>query len=198
MVSKKKAAPRKKATKAVQVTPKPVRKVMLEINTNRVEESISQAVDQIQYWYRQGMIRKIRLKYKGKPILPDIPISYFLLAQAATFFLTGIVRALAISFGTKIFFEVEMINDAEERLKRGRQLYLAGEIDEAKRLFEEALELDPRYAEAYLHLGIIAKIRNDPTAAAHHFLKAQRLDPSGTAGIEAAKNRKKLLPPAES
>ena len=144
MVTKKKAAPKKKPTKSVQVAPKPVRKVMLEINTNRVEESISQAVDKIQYWYRQGMIRKIRLKYKGKPILPDIPISYFLLAQAATFFLTGIVRALAISFGTKIFFEVEMINDAEERLKRGRQLYLAGEIEEAKRLFEEALELDPR------------------------------------------------------
>jgi tetratricopeptide (TPR) repeat protein len=197
-VNKKRATPKKKPVKAVQLAKKPVRKVMLEINTNRVEESISQAVDKIQYWYRQGMIRKIRLKYKGKPILPDIPISYFLLAQAATFFLTGIVRAIAISFGTKIFFEVEMINDAEERLKRGRQLYLAGEIDEAKRLFEEALELDPRYAEAYLHLGIIAKIRNDPAAAAHHFLKAQRLDPSGSTGIEAAKNRKKILPPAES
>ena len=33
------------------------------------------------------MIHKIRLKYKGRAILPDIPLSYFLLVQAAVLML---------------------------------------------------------------------------------------------------------------
>lgn len=181
--------------KPPQKLPQPIKKVTLEINTNKIEESISQAVEKIQYWYRQGMIHKIRLKYKGKAILPDIPLSYFLLVQAATFFLTGIVRALAISIGTKVFFEVEMINDAEERFKRGRNLYLEGDLDEAAILFQEVLDLDPQYAEAYLYLGIISKIRKDQESATKYFQKAFKLDPTGRAGIEATKNLKKLAPP---
>lgn len=179
-----------------ELSPIPIKKVTLEINTNRIEESISQAVEKIQYWYRQGMIHKIRLKYKGKAILPDIPLSYFLLVQAATFFLTGIVRALAISIGTKVFFEIEMINDAEERFTRGRNLYLEGDLEEAATLFQEVLDLDPQYAEAYLYLGIINKIKKDNESATRFFEKARKLDPTGKAGIEAAKNLKKLLPPA--
>jgi tetratricopeptide (TPR) repeat protein len=134
------------------------------------------------------------LKYKGKAILPDIPLSYFMLVQVATFFLTGVVRALAINLGTKVFFEIEMINDAEEMLKKARDLYLDGELDEAARLLEEVIDLDDRYAEAFLYLGIINKIRGDQEAAARYFRQAKKLDPHGKPGMEAAKNLKKLLP----
>ena len=47
-----------------------VRKIKLEINTDRAEESIRQAVQKVQYWYRQGMIRKIRLNTKAKRSFP--------------------------------------------------------------------------------------------------------------------------------
>src|SRR5205085_10651170 len=133
-----------------------------------------------------------RLKYEGKAILPDIPLSYFLLVETATFFLAGIVRALAMSLGTKIFFEVEMINDAETRFNRARDLYLDGDMTEAAKIFQEVLELDQQYAEAYLYLGIIARIRNEPEAAVRNFEKARDLDPNSKAGIEAAKNLKKM------
>jgi len=173
--------------------PKPIKRVTLEINTNRIEESIKQTVDRVQYWYKQGIINKVRLKYKGKAILPDIPLSYFMLAQVATFFLTGVVRALAITIGTKVFFEIEMINDAEEMLKKARDLYLDGELDEAARLLHEVIELDDRYAEAFLYLGIINKIRGDQQAAMKYFQQAKKLDPHGKPGIEATKNLKKML-----
>lgn len=189
---KKKALAKRTTTPKPKEATKPVKKVTLEINTNRIEESISQAVEQIQYWYNQGLIRKIRLKYKGKAILPDIPLSYFLLAQAATFFLAGIVRAIAISIGTKVFFEVEMINDADERFKRAKELYLDGELEDATRLFLEVLELDPKHAEACLYLGIISKIRRNPDAAADFFKRALKLDPSGRTGVEATKKLKKM------
>jgi tetratricopeptide (TPR) repeat protein len=174
---------------------RPLKKIKLEVNTERVEESIRQAVERLQYWYKQGMIHKVRLKYRGKAILPDIPLSYFMLAQVATFFLTGVVRALAISLGTRIFFEVEMINDAEELVKRARELYLNGELEEAAQLLEDALDLDKNYAEAYLYLGIIHKIKGDPESATRFFLQAQKLDPAGKSGIEASKNLKKLASP---
>ena len=179
----------------MKALPPPVRKVKLEINTEKVEDSIRQAVEKVQYWYRQGMIRKIRLKYKGEAILPDIPLSYFMLVQVATFFLTGVVRALAISLGTRVFFEVEMVNDAQELFKKARDLYLDGDLDEAIDLLQDVISLDKKHAEAYLYLGIIHKIRKESAEAAKYFLQAQKLDPSGRAGVEAGKNLKKLPPP---
>jgi tetratricopeptide (TPR) repeat protein len=171
----------------------PVKKVTLEINTKRIEESIHSAVEKVQYWYQQGVIRKVRLKYRGKAILPDIPLSYFMLVQVATFFLTGVVRALAISLGTRIFFEIELVNDAENRLKRAKDLYLDGELDEAKKILDEVIRLDKNCAEAYLYLGIISKIQKDLEAASKYFQIARKLDPDGKAGVEAAKNLKKMV-----
>jgi tetratricopeptide (TPR) repeat protein len=194
MAKQKKSAAVEKRIQKITVQPKPVKKVTLEINTNRAEESIRQAVERVQYWYKQGIINKVRLKYKGKAILPDIPLSYFMLVQVATFFLTGVVRALAINLGAKVFFEVEMVNDAEEMLKKARDLYLDGELDEALRLLQEVIELDGRYSEAFLYMGIISKIKGDRAAASKYFLQAQKLDPHGKAGTEAAKNLKKMLP----
>ena len=188
----------KKKTVAKKVEPPPpvipVKRVTLEINTDKIDESISQAVEKVQYWYKQGLIHKVRLKYKGKAILPDIPLSYFMLVQVATFFLSGVVRALAINIGAKIFFEVEMINDAEEMLKRARDLYLDGDLDEAIVMLEKVIKLDKNYAEAFLYLGIIHKIKKDPVAASRYFLQAQKIDPGGKVGGEAGKNLKKMLP----
>jgi tetratricopeptide (TPR) repeat protein len=199
-MAKKKTLPikvRKKSTETQPEILKPVKKIRLEVNTERLEESVSQVVERLQYWYKQGMIRKVRLKYRGKAILPDIPLSYFMVVQVATFFLSGIVRALAINLGARIFFEVEMVNDAEELVKRARELYLNGELEEAAQLLEDALDLDKNYAEAYLYLGIINKIKRDEAAASRFFLQAQKLDPTGKAGMEASKNLKKLSAPAD-
>jgi tetratricopeptide (TPR) repeat protein len=191
MPPKKKRTPAK--TPAVLPPTKPVKKITLEINTKRIDESIHNAVEKVQYWYQQGLIRKVRLKYRGKAILPDIPLSYFMLVQVATFFLTGVVRALAISLGTRIFFEIELVNDAENRLKRAKDLYLDGDLDEAKRILDEVLQLDKNSAEAYLYLGIISKIQKDFESAAKYFQQARKLDPDGKAGVEAAKNLKKMM-----
>jgi tetratricopeptide (TPR) repeat protein len=187
-------AKQRKAIQKVEEQARAVKKVTLEIDTKRIEESIKQAVERVQYWYKQGIINKVRLKYRGKAILPDIPLSYFMLVQVATFFLTGVVRALAINLGAKVFFEVEMINDAEELLKKARDLYLDGELEEASRLLEEVINLDGRYAEAFLYLGIINRIKGERESASKYFLQAQKLDPHGKAGTEAAKNLKKMLP----
>lgn len=172
--------------------PPPIKKIKLEINTDKLEESIRQVVEKVQYWYSQGMIHKIRLKYRGKAILPDIPLSYFMLVQVATFFLTGVVRALAMGLGTRIFFEIEMINDAEDMFKRARDLYLDGDMDEAIEMLNGVLKLDKNYAEAHLYLGIIHRIRGHQSEAKRFFQQALKLNPTGKIGAEAAKNLQKM------
>jgi tetratricopeptide (TPR) repeat protein len=184
---------RRMPPKVEKAEPRQIKRVKLEINTDRVEESIRQAVERLQYWYRQGMIHKVRLKYRGKAILPDIPLSYFMLVQVATFFLTGVVRALALNIGTRVFFEVEMINDAEEVFKRAKDVYLDGDLDEALTLLQEALTLDKDFAEAHLYLGIIHKIRKEYQEAARCFQQAQKLDRNGKIAREAARSLKKMV-----
>ena len=115
--------------------------------------------------------------------------------QVATFFLTGVVRALALNLGTRVFFEVEMVNDAEKLFNKARDLYLDGDLDEAIQLLLDVISLDKNYAEAYLYLGIIHKIRKESAQATRYFLQAQKLDPAGRSGSEATKNLKKLPPP---
>ena len=193
MEKKKTVLAKRQETPVKPVTP--VKKVRFEIKADRIEENVRQVVKRIQYWYRQGIIRKVRLKYKGKALLPDIPLSYFMLVQAASFFLAGIVRALAINVGARIFFEVEIVNDAEQQLKRAKELYLDGELDEAIQTLEEVILLDEDCAEAYLYLGIIHKVKKDYESASRYFLRAQKLEPAGKSGVEAVKNLKKLNPP---
>lgn len=193
MEKKKTVLAKRQETSLKPVTP--VKKIRFEIKTDRIEEGVRQVVKRIQYWYRQGIIRKVRLKYRGKALLPDIPLSYFMLVQAASFFLAGIVRALAINVGARIFFEVEIVNDAEQQLKRAKELYLDGELDEAIQTLEEVILLDEDCAEAYLYLGIIHKVKKDYESASRYFLRAQKLEPAGKSGVEAVKNLKKLNPP---
>lgn len=197
-MEKKKNLPAKRSQikpEPIKIKAQPVKKVRFEINSDRIEENVRQVVKRVHYWYRQGIIRKVRLKYKGKAILPDIPLSYFMLVQAASFFLAGIVRALAINVGARVFFEIEIVNDAEQQLKRAKDLYLDGELDEAIEALEEVVLLDEDCAEAYLYLGIIHKIKKEYEAASRFFLRAQKLEPLGKSGVEAVKNLKKLTPP---
>jgi tetratricopeptide (TPR) repeat protein len=193
-MEKKKTLPAKREETRLQPLA-PVKKLRFEIKADRIEDSVRQMVKRIQYWYRQGIIRKVRLKYRGKAILPDIPLSYFMLVQAASFFLAGIVRALAINVGARIFFEVEIVNDAEQQLKHAKELYLDGELDEAIETLEEVILLDEDCAEAYLYLGIIHKVKKDYETASRYFMRAQKLEPAGKSGVEAGKNLKKLSAP---
>jgi len=67
----------------------------------------------------------------------------------------------------------------------GWALALLERYDQAQEALEHAIELDPAFAPAHLHLGIIAMQTDAWESAADHLRKARDLDPDGLAGDQA-------------
>jgi tetratricopeptide (TPR) repeat protein len=59
----------------------------------------------------------------------------------------------------------------------GQALYEAGELDESRRVFEQALALDPENLIALRHLGDIAKATGDPAQARRWYERVLEADP---------------------
>src|SRR2546423_244389 len=73
----------------------------LGIDPKRIDQTIQQLRKQIGHWTRRGFADKVRITYKGKAIAPDIPVAYFLAAEALTFWFTGFLSALLVNVGAK-------------------------------------------------------------------------------------------------
>jgi Tfp pilus assembly protein PilF len=66
---------------------------------------------------------------------------------------------------------------ATEVVERGESALAAGQVAEAKALFEEAVEADANDARAQLDLGLVLELENDYDAAEAHYRAAVALDP---------------------
>ena len=135
---------------------------------------------------------KVRIAYKGKALAPDIPVAYFLAAQAMTFWGTGILRALIMNLGAKSLLDVSLISSAEEHYARGMERYLAGDIEAARIAFESGIASDDYHAGSQLMLGIVNKVRGDWTQARKHFTVAEKLDPTGEHGAKAKEHLRQM------
>ncbi len=61
--------------------------------------------------------------------------------------------------------------------QQGLEYQDMGNLEVALTFYEKAIELDPRYAEAYNDLGIIYEAKSDPVRAEACYLQAIKLDP---------------------
>lgn len=144
----------------------------LETVGKNATEVVENLREDIQYWLDRGRYNKIRIKRKGKPVLPDIPIGAIMAFEAATFFWTGLLRGAVVNVVGRAFFEVEMINEAGEHYQTGLDAFLAGELFTAETALEKALRIDPRFARAHLRLGIVRKMQGRNDDAQLHFEEA--------------------------
>jgi tetratricopeptide (TPR) repeat protein len=65
----------------------------------------------------------------------------------------------------------------QETYDRARQFHKEGRLEEARRLYEESLRLDPGYVDALNNLGVILISKRDYVAAQRSLEKAVRLKP---------------------
>jgi len=68
--------------------------------------------------------------------------------------------------------------DAEVVARLGHIRFRGGEVDEAERLFREALALREDWGDTHYGLGLVAERRHDYVAAERAFATANRLDPT--------------------
>lgn len=194
------AKARKEAPKAVAVR-KPglgTGKILpIDIDPSRVEEALGKITSELRHWANKGRYTKVRFKFRGKPLLPDLPLGAVVAAEGLTFYWGGILRALVFNLAGKSVFEVELINDSQKKVQQGKDALLSGDVEQALKKFEEAIAMERDNAQAHLNVGVALRLKGDTAGARMAFKKAKALDPEGPTGAEADRLLATLPVPAE-
>lgn len=159
----------------------------IEIDPKQVDETLGRIRGELSHWAKKGRYTKVRFKFRGKQLLPDLPLVAVMAAEGLTFYWGGILRALIFNIAGKAVFDVELVNDSEKRILAGREALLSGDADKALGLFREARDMDRDNPNVHLNLGIVLKLKGDLAAAREALEKARSLDALGPFGAEAEK-----------
>src|SRR5262245_10616648 len=76
-----------------------------------VEQALSTLKDELVHWANKGRYTRVRFKFRGKQLLPDLPLAAVVAAEGLTFYWGGILRALIVNLAGKSVLDVELIND---------------------------------------------------------------------------------------
>src|SRR5262245_25092047 len=152
--------------RSIRASPKPARRqsnkaeapkgraLPIEVDPSRIDATLSKLKEQLVAWANKGRYTKVRFKFRGKQLLPDLPLAAVVAAEGLTFYWGGILRALAANVVGKSVFQVEFINDSEKRVQAGKEALLSGDVDQALAHFREALSMDRDNAGAHLNVGV--------------------------------------------
>lgn len=186
----KKPAPRAARPEAIPDAGGPT--LPFEIDPKKIEASLNKLKDQVVTLAKKGRYTKVRFRFRGKQLLPDIPLAAVVAVEGATFYWAGLLRALVFTLAGRAVIDVELVNDSEKKLVQGKEALLSGELDEALRLFGEACDMDGENPAVHLNLGIALKLKGDHPAARAALEKARDLDPKGPTAHEAERLLKTL------
>lgn len=157
----------------------------IEVDPTGIEATLAKVKDQLVHWASKGRYTRVRFKFRGKQLLPDLPLAAVMAAEGLTFYWGGILRALIFNLAGKTVLDVELVNDSEKQIQRGKEELLSGEVDKALEFFRTAESMDARNPNVSLNLGVALKLKGDLAGARHSLERARSLDPGGPIGIEA-------------
>ncbi|MFO0600851.1 MAG: tetratricopeptide repeat protein [Myxococcaceae bacterium] len=163
-----------------------------EIDPRKIEQSLNNLKDQVVSLAKKGRYTKVRFKFRGKQLLPDIPLAAVVAVEGATFYWAGVLRAVVFTLAGRAVIDVELVNDSEKKLAQGKEALLSGELDDALAAFREACDMDPDNPAVHLNLGIALKLKGDHPAARSSLTKARDLDPKAATAMEAERLLKTL------
>lgn len=166
----------------------------MEVVPSQLEETLRKLAGDLRHWANQGRYTKVRFKFRGKALLPDLPLAAVAAAEGLTFYWGGILRALAFNVAGTSLLQVELVHDAEKKVQEGKEALLLADLETAKARFREAVEMDRNRASAHLNLGIALKLAGDIAGARRSLQSARDLDPKGPNGVEAERLLKATPP----
>ncbi len=131
----------------------------LEATLRGLPERLRRLVD-------DGRYSKVRVKFRGKQLLPDLPLGGVLAGEL----LAGLalpIGALLVNIGAGAFLDIELLHEADGMVAAGQAKLAEGEVEEAEALYRGALKLRPDDANALFHLGVLLRVsgRRDEAAA---------------------------------
>ena len=195
----KKVVKRAAAEPEVVVQARPVNKpekkeraLPFEIDPKQLEASLEKLRGQLVSLAKKGRYTKVRFKFRGKQVLPDIPLAAVVAVEGATFYWAGLLRALVFTLAGRAVIDVELVNDSEKEIARGKEALLSGDLEDALAAFQKAEDMDPENVTVHLNLGIAFKLKGDHVAARKALTTARTLDPRGPVGNEAERLLKTL------
>ncbi len=144
-------------------------RIKVELDPERMDQSLKVLTDKLRHYAEQGRYTRVRIKYKGKPIIPDIPLFALIAVEAATLWWAGPLRVLVVNLGVKTFVELELVHAAGEKVQEGQALFLDGEVEQAEALYREALRIKPGDPSALYHLGVLLKVTGSKDKAKECF-----------------------------
>jgi tetratricopeptide (TPR) repeat protein len=165
-----------------------------EIDPKRLEEGLKKLQGEVVHWANKGRYTRVRFKFRGKQLLPDLPLAAVVAAEGLTFYWGGILRVLIANVVGGSVFQVELVNDAEKQVQAGKEALLSGDVDQALALFREAVAMNRDMASAHLNVGVALKLKGDREGALEAFEKALAKDPKGPVGAEAERLAAPLRP----
>jgi tetratricopeptide (TPR) repeat protein len=190
MATKKKAVEvhrfeKKKAAAAPKAERSASRTLPFEVDPKKLEESLNGLKDQVVKLAKKGRYTKVRFKFRGRQLLPDLPLAAVAAVEGLTFYWAGLLRLLVFNLAGRTVLEVELVNDSEKKIQKGKEALLSGELDAALAEFKQAFDMDPDNPHVHLNLGVAHKLKGDKDAALSALERAKKLDPKGPTGAEA-------------
>ncbi len=147
-------------------------KFQWQVDPEDLDTSLKELGDKLRRVYDQGRYTKVRISFKGRQLLPDIPIGVLIAGEAASFWLIGPLRAIVFALGVKSFVDVELVHEASGRVREGVDLYMDGEVDRAEEKYREALRMRPGDTSALYNLGVLLRVTGRKDEALSCFKQA--------------------------
>jgi tetratricopeptide (TPR) repeat protein len=179
----KRQSPKRRAAPAQKVAGSGARTV--DVEPGRIEEMLQKLRTEVGALANKGRYTRVRFKFRGKQLLPDLPLAAVIAAEGLTFYWTGILRTLLVNVAGKSVLSVELVNDSGRFVQAGKDELIAGEVDRAIEAFRKALRMERDNPRAHLHLGAALRLKGNKAEAREALERALALDPHGEVGREA-------------
>ncbi len=166
----------------------------VELVPGQIEESLKKLGSELKHWANKGRYTKVRFKFRGKQLLPDLPLAAVVAAEGLSFYWAGILRLLVVNVAGGALLQVELVNDSEKRVQEGKEALLSGDLDAALALFRQAAQMDRDSASAQLNIGVALKLQGDRQGARAALSRALEIAKEGPLAQEAEKLLKGLSP----
>ncbi len=160
-----------------------------QIDPEKLDDSLRELRERARKLVAEGRYTKVRFTYKGKPLMPDIPLAALVAAEGISLALTGPLQLLLVNLGVKAFINVELVHEADERVREGMDLFEAGEVDGAEAKYLEALAMKSDDVAALFHLGVLYRVTGRRSEAIRCFEKAAAGDHPDAARAREALER---------